>query len=131
MSSATSKSASETARAINELLHLAEEDQAPLSEVIAEWLDFEERVGDSDRESDYSNDMDDTGIQHKPVWGKYLTKQFKTLKNKPVNTKIKAKKENNKKTNQIQVLKRLDWIHYLSLRNTATTSHWRVRLYFA
>ena len=78
MSSAKSKSASETARATNEFLHLAEEDQAPLSEVIAEWLDLEEREGDSDGESDYSDDMDDTGIQHKPVRGKYLTKQYKS-----------------------------------------------------
>ena len=79
MSSAKSKSASETARAINEFLHLAEEDQAPLIEVIAEWLDFEKREGDSDGESDYSDDMADIGIQqHKPVRGKYLTKQYVT-----------------------------------------------------
>ena len=75
MSSAKSNNPSETARAINEFLHLAEEDQAPPSEVIAKWLDFEEREGDSDGESDYSDDMDDTGIQHKPVRGEYLTIQ--------------------------------------------------------
>ena len=86
----------ETAITTNELMYLTEKNQAPLSEVIAEWLDFEEREGNSDGESDYSDDMDDTGTLHKSVRDKYLTKF--TLRNIPlirVNTRKKDKQERN------------------------------------
>ena len=52
MSASFSKKAVETARAINELLALPEQDQESLREVIADWLEFEDREEGEDSEEE-------------------------------------------------------------------------------
>ncbi len=60
MSSARSGNALETAKAINDILRLPQEDQEPLGDVISAWLDLEERDA-SDEETNSDDDMDGTG----------------------------------------------------------------------
>ncbi len=55
MDSSKSSSALETAKAINDILRLPQQDQRPLEDVISTWLDFEDREEDQDR-----GDIDDT-----------------------------------------------------------------------
>ncbi len=58
MDSAMTSSALETAKAINDILRLPQQDQGPLGDVISAWLDLEEREeGDQD-----SGDIEDTGM---------------------------------------------------------------------
>ncbi len=61
-SARTSSSAFETAKAINDILKLPQQDQGPLGDVISAWLDLEEREeGDQDLNSS-RDDIQDTGM---------------------------------------------------------------------
>ncbi len=56
MDSSKSSSALETAKAINDILRLPQQDQKPLEDVISTWLDLEDREEDED-----IGDIYDTG----------------------------------------------------------------------
>ncbi len=58
MDSAKSSSASETAKAINDILKLPQQDQGALGDVIDAWLDLDGREGSPDDENESSDDDD-------------------------------------------------------------------------